>query len=52
MHIMRNHQGFINSKKQNASRELEIKGKKYVSLEDKEILRKEEFDYISLFLQF
>lgn len=52
MHIMRNHQGFINSKKQNASRELEIKGKKYVSLEDKEIFRKEEFDYISLFLQF
>lgn len=46
MHIMRNHQGFINLQKQNASREREIKGKKHVSLEDKDIFRKEEFDSI------
>lgn len=37
MRIMWNHQDFINSQKQNAFRELEIKGEKYVSLEDKEI---------------
>lgn len=48
MHIMRNHQGFINSQKQNAFRELEIKGGKHVSLADKEILTKEIFRIESL----
>lgn len=52
MNIMRNHQGFNNSQKQNAFRELEIKGEKHVSLEDKEIFKKEEFVSILLLLQF
>lgn len=42
----------MNSQKQNAFRELEIKGEKHVSLEDRDIFRKEEFDSISLLLQF
>lgn len=57
MHIMRNHEGFIESQKQNAFRELEIKGEKHVSIADKEtftkeIFRKYEFDSISLVLEF